>query len=240
MSKGWIKLHRSIQDCWIWLDDKPFSKGQAWVDILLSCNHADKKIPFDGKPIVVKRGEWITSVVSLAERWGWGRKKVSNFLNVLEEDLMIEQQRNNKRTLIKVVNYDVYQVLSECEEHQTNTKGTTEEHQRNTNKNDKECKEVNIYMSFPLKDGTEYDIDEDFVKQMKELYPKVDVDQEFLAMKGWLVGNPTKRKTKKGMPRFITGWLGRDKKSAPDTKPTTKFNNFTERTIDFEDLEKMI
>lgn len=157
MNKGWIKLHRTIQECWIWLDDKPYSKGQAWVDILLSCNHADKKIAFDGKPEIIKRGEWLTSVVSLAERWGWGRKKVSNFLNILESDSMIEQKRNNKRTLIKVVNYDVYQVMAESEgtseEHQGNTEGTSEEHQRNTNnnvKNDKNENNVNknnIYSS---------------------------------------------------------------------------------------------
>lgn len=61
-------------------------------------------------------------------------------------------------------------------------------------------------------------------------------------MKGWLIGNPSKRKTKKGMPRFITGWLGRDKKTT-DTPPTPtpkKFKNFDERKIDFAELEKMV
>jgi len=105
MNKGWIKLYRTIQDCWIWeaTPEEPFSRGSAWVDILLSCNHADKKIMFDGQPYVVKRGEWVTSILKLGERWCWGRKKVSNFLNVLEADGMIEQHRNNKRTLIKVL-----------------------------------------------------------------------------------------------------------------------------------------
>lgn len=144
MKHGYIKLHRQIQDCWVWLEDKPFSVGQAWIDILLSCNHADKKTAFDGKPIVVQRGEWITSIVSLAERWGWGRKKVSNFLNVLENDLMIEQERNNKRTLIRVLNYDTYQGFDDEQgtpnEQQKNIKGTAEEQQRNTNNNDKNIK----------------------------------------------------------------------------------------------------
>lgn len=139
MNKGWISVHRGVQDCWVWRD-KPFAKGQAWIDILLSCNHADKKIAFGGKPEVVKRGEWLTSILQLSERWGWSRKKVSNFLNILENDLMIEQKRNNRRTIIKVLNYDVYQILEETEgtteEHQRNIRGTSEEHQRNTNNND--------------------------------------------------------------------------------------------------------
>lgn len=140
--QGYIKLHRQLQECWIWNDDE-FSKGQAWIDLLLSCNHEDKKISFDGKPYVVQRGEWLTSILGLSARWKWGRKKVSNFLDVLESDGMIVQNRNNKRTLIKVVNYEVYQGFDSqtgtTEEQQTNNEGTSEEHQRNINNNDKEC-----------------------------------------------------------------------------------------------------
>lgn len=140
--QGYIKLYRQLQECWIWNDDE-FSKGQAWIDLLLSCNHEDKKISFDGKPCVVQRGEWLTSILGLSVRWKWGRKKVSNFLDVLESDGMIVQNRNNKRTLIKVVNYEVYQAFDNqqrtTEEHQENNNGTTEEHQGNTNNNDKEC-----------------------------------------------------------------------------------------------------
>ena len=40
---------------------------------------------------------------------GMEPKKVSNFLNTLEQDQMISQERNTKRTLIKVLNYDTYQ-----------------------------------------------------------------------------------------------------------------------------------
>lgn len=108
-STGWIKLHRSIQDNWIWNADKSFDKAHAFTDIILSCNHADSKIAFDGKPMVIKRGEWLTSLLQLSQRWGWSTKKVSNFLNTLEQDQMISQERNTKRTLIKVLNYNTYQ-----------------------------------------------------------------------------------------------------------------------------------
>ena len=47
--KGWIKVHRQLQECWIWLDNDKFTKGQAWVDLLLFANHRDTKIPVDGK-----------------------------------------------------------------------------------------------------------------------------------------------------------------------------------------------
>lgn len=37
---GWIKIHRDILYHEIW-SDKPFSKGQAWIDLILMANHSD-------------------------------------------------------------------------------------------------------------------------------------------------------------------------------------------------------
>ena len=141
---GWVKLHRSIQNNWIWSADKSFDKAHAFTDIILSCNHADSKIAFDGKPMVIKRGEWLTSLLQLSERWGWSTKKVSNFLNILEQDQMISQERNTKRTLIKVLNYDTYQSSDpdpgKTKEQPENNDGLSKEHKQEyikTNKNNK-------------------------------------------------------------------------------------------------------
>lgn len=42
-----------------------------------------------------------------------------------------------------------------------------------------------------------------------ECYPAVDIMQELRKMKAWLESNPTKRKTKGGMLRFVNNWLAR-------------------------------
>lgn len=107
-NKGWIKLHRQIQDCWLWRDE-PFTKGQAWIDLLLSANHNEKKISIDGKPVVIERGQFHTSTLSLAARWKWDRRKVMRFLDVLEEDNMLTQYRSSKGTTLTIVNYGIYQ-----------------------------------------------------------------------------------------------------------------------------------
>ena len=39
---GWIKTYRSILKHWIW-EEKPFSKGQAWIDMLLLASHVNSK-----------------------------------------------------------------------------------------------------------------------------------------------------------------------------------------------------
>jgi len=41
--KGWISVYRSIQGHWLW-EDRPFARGQAWIDLLLQANYKDKNI----------------------------------------------------------------------------------------------------------------------------------------------------------------------------------------------------
>lgn len=153
MQYGWIKLHRQITEHWLW-EEKPFSKGQAWIDLLLQANHKENKVPFGNQLISIERGEFLTSESKLAERWGWSRKKVRNFLTMLSQDGMIENiKMPNKGTRIKIVNYGVYQDLGDntgttkdtTQEQLKNNRGTTEEQLRNTNKNNKNDKNEKEY-----------------------------------------------------------------------------------------------
>lgn len=60
-----------------------------------------------------------------------------------------------------------------------------------------------------LNDGSEWRPDIDLYHEYQRLYPAVDVGAEFAKMRGWCLGNPKKRKTKSGVKRFVTSWLGR-------------------------------
>ena len=142
--QGWIKLHRCIRSNWIW-NDKPFSRGQAFLDLLLMVNHEDKKIIFNGSLTEVKRGSCITSIRKLGDKWGWSNKKVKMFLDQLQGDQMITYESNTKRTLVTIEKYDLYQSKetpkeqqSITEETQKHIKSITEAYQKHTNKNDKE------------------------------------------------------------------------------------------------------
>ena len=109
MAYGWISIHRKIQQSDIWLDKEPFDKRSAWIDLIMMANHEDKQILFNGKFIEVKRGEKITSLKQLSDRWRWSRSKVRRFLNLLESGSMIELKVKQRYTSYKVVNYNVYQ-----------------------------------------------------------------------------------------------------------------------------------
>lgn len=105
---GWQKIYRDIQEHWLW-EDKPFSRGQAWIDLILSVNHDDNKALIDGELIEVKRGSKITSLRKLAEQWGWSATKVKKFLEQLGKDKMITYKSDSKKTLVTIENYGLYQ-----------------------------------------------------------------------------------------------------------------------------------
>ena len=138
--QGWVKIHRDLLDNELW-SDKPFTKGQAWVDLLLLANHKDKNVLIGSHTEMVERGSFITSELKLMERWGWGRKKVKLFLNFLESQKMIERNANNKRTAITIVNYGFYQDCDLEKEQQKNIKGTAKEQRRDSTGTAKEHKQ---------------------------------------------------------------------------------------------------
>jgi len=65
-------------------------------------------------------------------------------------------------------------------------------------------------ITLPLNTGEEYPIFQSNINTFEELYPAVDILQAVRAMKGWLLTNKRKRKTKRGIDRFINSWLSRE------------------------------
>lgn len=94
-------------DYWFW-KDKPFAKGQAWLDILFSVSDKPKQVLYRDHHYTVEKGQFITSDNILSERWGWSRNKVRSFLNLLEERSYISVKRDNKGTIISINKLDSY------------------------------------------------------------------------------------------------------------------------------------
>ncbi len=117
MAKGYITIHRSIEDNWLW-KEKPFSKGQAWIDLILLANYKEVKVPKGDAIAVYKKGCVHRPITFLAERWGWNRKTVKRFLDVLQSDGMVSTESTRSGTTITLINYGQYQ-------NQGTTNGTT-------------------------------------------------------------------------------------------------------------------
>lgn len=61
-----------------------------------------------------------------------------------------------------------------------------------------------------LNDGSEWRPTEALFAEYVRLYPNVDVKQQFNVMRGWCISNPKKRKTRRGITRFVNSWLSRE------------------------------
>lgn len=114
MAKGWVVIYRSIMDNPLW-EDKPFSRGQAWIDMILLASHKDTEFYFDGDMVSIEKGQIITSKRKLGDRWGWSNSKVNKFLNELEKVGMLSQKSDTKKTTIKIVKYEQYQGFGSIE-----------------------------------------------------------------------------------------------------------------------------
>ena len=66
-----------------------------------------------------------------------------------------------------------------------------------------------IVFKLETNDGAFYEVTQAEVDKYSALYPAVDIEQEYRKMIGWIDGNKRYRKTLRGMPRFINGWLAR-------------------------------
>lgn len=70
-------------------------------------------------------------------------------------------------------------------------------------------------ITMPLNDGSEFPVTTEMVSEWSSLYPAVDVMQELRNMRGWCLGKPERRKTKRGVKAFINTWLSKEQDRGP-------------------------
>lgn len=116
MEQGWIKLHRTIINHWIWQDSL---KLKWWIDLLLMANHKENKLFLGNVVIEVSRGSIHTSVTKLAARWKVDKKTVRKFLKLLETESMISYSTSSKGATITLCNYNEYQDFKPMEVERT-------------------------------------------------------------------------------------------------------------------------
>lgn len=174
MAYGWISIHRKIQDDWVW-NDKPFSRGQAWIDLIMMVNHDDNTIIFDGNLKTITRGSCITSMQKLCDRWGWSNTKVKKFLKNLQEDeKILFKIAPRKATAVTIVNYDKYQgediSKNITETQQKHNRNITETQQKHINNNDNNVNNVNNVNNNNSVDQSELNLDNPKLAELIKLY----------------------------------------------------------------------
>ena len=141
MKRGFIKLWRSCTDNELYFSE-PFTKWQAWVDLLILANHKPNTITVRGNMVSVERGQVAAGEQFLSERWRWSRNKTRRFMSYLEKTGQTIQQKSHVLSIYSIVKWSLYQSND-------TTDDTTERQQkdirRTTPKNDKNVKKEYIY-----------------------------------------------------------------------------------------------
>jgi hypothetical protein len=138
MDNGWIQLHRKLLDNPIYRKPAWLS---VWVTLLLLASHKEKEdFIWNGKPIKLKKGEFITGRNKLSELTGVPATTIEDILKYLETQQQIRQQKTTKFRLISILKWNNYQksVIK------SDNRATTERQQSDTiNKGNKENNDNN-------------------------------------------------------------------------------------------------
>lgn len=143
-----------------------------------------------------------------------------------EIDIEIEKEKENKNTLAqRPARQDARaeaDIPSSVAGHVRPSLRTGARQQSN------EMKEADVEAVI-LNDGTEWKPDQALFAEYVRLYPNVDVKQQFNEMRGWCLSNPAKRKTRRGVKRFVNGWLARrqDRYQKPENNNASQQSSVT-------------
>jgi hypothetical protein len=226
MAEGWISIYRQIRDNDLW-QDKPFTRGQAWIDLLLLANHTDKISWPGGSSVEVKRGSFVTSELKLMKLWGWSKSKVRLFLFELEKQQMIVKKSDTKKTTISICKYEIYQNRETTKRPKKDYKKTTERLQKDTtnndiimNNNDNNHRSKKMSPDEYKKKVKEwFDVNSEKIESenfpiWEAAYPDVNIRNETNAAYSWLISNEIDQKS--NFKSFLNNWLNNANKRRLD------------------------
>ena len=124
MNNGWIKIHRKLLE-WEWYDEP--NTFRLFIHLLLKANHKPKNY----RGVNILEGQVMTGFSLLAEQTGLTVQKVRTALNNLKSTNEITIKSGNKGTVIQIVKYLDYQVVT----NKTTNEQQTDNKQVTTNKN---------------------------------------------------------------------------------------------------------
>jgi hypothetical protein len=93
-------------------------------------------------------------------------------------------------------------------------------------------------MDFPVKGGEWYPLEAGYLVALQSHYPALDVAAECLKARDWLDANPRRRKTWRGMRRFLVGWLNHAKPAArsPGSCPARPLESWEDECLRVHDF----
>ena len=123
------------------------------------------------------------------------RKRVANYR---EKQRMLEEAESNQNDSDSNVTSNVTVTASS---NSNNTISISSSQNNNEDINNP------VLYQLMLNDKSYYEVRKNEVDELRDIYQNADIDYEFKKMIRWIKDNPTKRKTKRGIGKFISNWL---------------------------------
>jgi hypothetical protein len=129
-----------------------------------------------------------------------------------DKEIIPAKKLNRSRTLHATVKESCTEAFKKLEPNQTDSYKTHS---------------VNSSFAFVLRGNGFWHLPQAKLDEYKATYPALDVENEIRKAAQWLNDNSDRRKTAKGMPRFLGGWLSRAKPPQAQPQHNDKPRPFT-------------
>lgn len=213
--QGWFKFYpKTLENPIIMKDGEHLA---VWTYLLMKASHKEFDIVFGNERMTIKPGQVVTGRRQIASDLKFDENKVYRILVSFKNAQQIEQRTDRQKSVITILNWELYQDSEQRNEQRVNNDRTTSEQRVNTkkriidNKNNKNIKENEIDKSISSKKP------ENIIPptlEMVDAYCRerdngIDAQRfiDFYESKGWLIGK-TKMKNWKAA---VHTWEQRNK-----------------------------
>ena len=147
-------------------------------------------------------------------------------------DNVLDDFRQEKDIRDKILDTRYNSIDIDSNNNNSNSNNTNVQHEQQ----DCSLPKENIFITLSLNDNSEFEVTENYLEKLKPLFPAVNIEQEFRKMCAWSINNPKKRKTRKGITRFINNWLSNAQDKAHFNSNNNSQNDFEQRKNQFADI----
>lgn len=113
---GWVPIPRLVRQQSLWSTGERFAVGQAVVDLKLRAAYRPYQVLRGNQSVTVQPGQVLTTMVGLAEDWGWDRETVAAKLSLFASlgliDVKTRRGAGSGYTLITIKDLDSFPLVS--------------------------------------------------------------------------------------------------------------------------------
>jgi len=187
----WIKLHCSLLNDYEFGRLQDACKAHLILIWLFASTQKDGLVPAD--PVFLKKK--------------LGLQREPDLKLFINHGLLIPEQSASKALADCKQDASNVLALARSREAETEAYKATEESKGGSAAAPPSADSSPVVEKLPLRDGQEFEVRQSLVAQLEPLYPRVDVPATLKEMRGWLLLNESRRKTRAGVKAFIGRWL---------------------------------